>query len=233
MKLGADRKRIAILGSLTVLGGYLFYTNVLNDSGAPPAGQKSAARPAAVIPARPTVPAAASQDPARRVGSRVRASEEWHPTLKRRADDPLDPLSVDPTLRLELLAKVQAVQLDGGSRNVFQFSAPPPPPLPKEPKILPKTPAQLAQQAKPVNAGPPQPPPPPPIPLKYYGFSSARGPARKTAFFLDGEDILVAAEGEVVKRRYKVVRIGINSVVMEDTESKSQQTLPMQEEVVG
>ena len=122
-----------------------------------------------------------------------------------------------------------------GARSVFQFSAPPPPPLPKEPKIIPKTDVKAAAEPpKPVEAaGPPKPPPPPPINLKYYGFSSARGAPRKTAFFLDGEDILVAGEGDVVKRRYKVVRIGVNSVVMEDVDSKSQQTLPLQEDAAA
>jgi hypothetical protein len=73
-------------------------------------------------------------------------------------------------------------------------------------------------------------PPPPPITLKYYGFSSPPGAGTKTAFFLDGEDILVAKEGETVKRRYRVVRIGVTSVVMEDTDSKRQQTIPLAEE---
>ena len=60
-----------------------------------------------------------------------------------------------------------------------------------------------------------------------------RGENSRTAFFLDGEDILVATEGQVVKKRYRVVRIGTSSVVMEDTQSKTQQTLPLQEEAVG
>ena len=46
---------------------------------------------------------------------------------------------------------------------------------------------------------------------------------------MDGEDIVVAAEGEVIKKRYRVVRVGINSIVMEDMEFRSQQTLPLQE----
>jgi len=81
---------------------------------------------------------------------------------------------------------------------------------------------------------PPKPaePPPPPINLKYYGYSSAKD-NRKRAFFLDGDDILVAAEGETVKKRYRVVRIGVNSVVMEDTQFKHEQTLPLQEEAAG
>src|SRR5436190_1357783 len=54
---------------------------------------------------------------------------------------------------------------------------------------------------------PPQPepvkiePPPPPIPLKFYGYSTARNNGKKTAYFLDNEDILLASEGETVKRR--------------------------------
>jgi hypothetical protein len=68
--------------------------------------------------------------------------------------------------------------------------------------------------------------------LKYYGYSSAKD-NRKHAFFLDGDDILVAAEGETVKKRYRVVRIGVNSVVMEDTQFKHEQTLPLQEEAAG
>ena len=37
--------------------------------------------------------------------------------------------------------------------------------------------------------------------------------------------------GELVKKRYKVVRIGVNSVVVEDTQFKNhQQTLVLQQE---
>src|ERR1022692_1889198 len=95
--------------------------------------------------------------------------------------------------------------------------------LPPEPTATMKQDAQVAQMGPQLPPGPPPAPPPPqapPITLKYYGYSSARGDNRKHAFFLDGEDILVAAEGETVKKRYRVVRIGVNSVVMEDTQFK-------------
>jgi hypothetical protein len=143
-------------------------------------------------------------------------------------------MSIDPTLRLDLLAKVQAVDMQGGNRNLFQFSTAPPPPLPKEPIV--KVAGAGGKNPNQPPPGPPQPPPPPaapPILLKYYGYSSARGDNRKHAFFLDGDDILVAAEGDVVKKRYRVVRIGVNSVVMEDTQFKHEQTLPLQEEAAG
>jgi hypothetical protein len=130
---------------------------------------------------------------------------------------------------------VQAVELAGGSRNLFQFSTPPvkiealkgP-----EPKVVPK-PGSPAAQAGADPAKPTGPPPPAPINLKYYGFSTARNNGKKMAFFLDGDEISVAAEGDTVMKRYRVVRIGVNSVVMEDTESKRQQSLPLTEEQPG
>lgn len=234
MKLGAERKKVAILGALVLVGGYTFYTNVLSTPSAGPPAPRSTAPVPAASPAA-SVPAG----PVRRAIPGRTATQEFRPSLKRRPEDQIDPMQIDPTLRTDLLAKVQGVGVEGGSRNIFQFSAPPAPPLPKtpEPKIIPKTPGAAQTAGNGGNAaapsGPPPPPPPPPILLKYYGYSTQRADGKKRAFFLDGEDILVAGEGEVVKKRYKVVRIGINSVVMEDVESKRQQSLPLQEEAMG
>jgi hypothetical protein len=70
--------------------------------------------------------------------------------------------------------------------------------------------------------------------FKYYGFKVSKVSGRKQAFLLDGEDIIIAGENDAVKNsRYKVVRIGINSITIEDTQFKSSQTLPLQEETVG
>lgn len=143
----------------------------------------------------------------------------------KRAEDRIDPAKVDPTLRLDLLAKLQA-EPSGNGRNLFQFGPPPAKTPPKpEPTVIPKPGPVLPVTS---TAQPLAPPPPPPIPLRYYGFSSVPSTSAKTAFFLDGEEILVAKEGDTVKRRYRVVRIGASSVVVEDTESKRQQTLQME-----
>ena len=80
----------------------------------------------------------------------------------------------------------------------------------------------------------PPPPPPPAITLKFYGYSTPKVDGTKRAFFLDGDDIFVAAEGELVKKRYRVVQIGVNSVTMEDTEFKNnRQTIVIQPEAAG
>ena len=225
MKFGADPKKLAMLGVLVSLGGYSIYTNLFSNSSSPRERRSTpAATPAPMV--RP-----GNTTPVRRTATRGRNSEEFRPSLRRRAEDAIDPTTIDPTLRLDLLTKVQAVNVEGGSRNLFQFGAAPPPEAPEQegPRVVPKTPEQLAKEQEEANK-PPTPAGPPPINLKYYGYSNVRGEPRKKAFFLDGEDILVGAEGELVKKRYRVVRIGISSVVMEDTESKHQETLPLQAE---
>ena len=147
-------------------------------------------------------------------------------------------MTIDPTLRLDLLAKLQNEDPASGGRNLFQFGQPPPPKaeLPKgpEPKVVPSTfvgPRQPGVQNESAREAPT--PPPPPITFKYYGYSTARANGKRTAFFLDGDEILVAGEGDTVKRRYRVVRIGVSSVIMEDVESKRQQPLALAEEAGG
>jgi hypothetical protein len=92
----------------------------------------------------------------------------------------------------------------------------------------------------PRPAPPPPPPPvpasalpPPPITMKYYGLATKRIDGKKTAFFLDGEDILLATEGMTVKKRYKIVRINSESVVIEDTDVKREQTVKISEDAGG
>ena len=67
---------------------------------------------------------------------------------------------------------------------------------------------------------------------KEYHESLKNNIAELGAFFLDGEDIIVTWEGDMIKNRYKVVRVGVNSVEMEDTQFKSTQTLQLQEDAV-
>jgi hypothetical protein len=139
-------------------------------------------------------------------------------------------------LRLDLLAKVQTVSPQGGSRSLFQFGAPPAP-KPVEVAAIHPAPRMIGPEPPPKPAPPvvpPAPPPPPPITLKFYGFAKPKPDGQKRAFFMDGDEIFVAAEGELIKRRYRVVQIDVNSVVMEDTEYKNnRQTLILQQEFVG
>jgi hypothetical protein len=243
MKLGTEnRKKVGFLAALGLVAVYLLYTNVFSSSNGPGATPGPPAAPESVRTDAPAVPGEGTpgQNTARAEAPRAPDSnrnasrgrnEEFHPVLhSKRPEDRVDPMSIDPILRLDLLGKVQGVELAGGSRNLFQYGPPPVKELKgPEPKVVPQPVAPVLKaddQPKPI-------PPPPPINLKYYGFSTGRVNGKKTAFFLDGDEISVAAEGDTVKKRYRVVRIGVNSVLMEDTESKRQQSLPLTEDLPG
>jgi hypothetical protein len=161
---------------------------------------------------------------------------EFRPSLKPNKD--LDRASIDPTLRLDLLDDLQKVNVESSGRSLFEALSAPPVQvaknLPEPAKIIPTFKKYGPEPPpKPVEAVKPPEPPAPPIPLKFYGFIAPvkAGTGPKRAFFLDGEDIIVAAEGQLVKNRYKIVRIGLNSAVVSDTQFKNhEQTLPLVEE---
>jgi hypothetical protein len=235
-ELGAEPRKLAILGVLVVAAGYFFLSNrTPEESSAPPS---RTAQPAiSQEPATVARPATRNARQARNGGNRN--LKEFRPSLK--AKD-MDRSTIDPTLRLDLLAKLESVPVEGGGRSLFEFGKEPPPaPVSvKEPEPIKPKYAFVGPPAppKPVEVKPPPPPQAPPVPLKYYGFvNPQQTPGPKRAFFLDGEDIIVAAEGDLVKKRYKIVRIGVNSAVVQDTQfEKAQnkdQTLPLVEEQAG
>ena len=120
--------------------------------------------------------------------------------------------SLDPTLRFDLLKSSEDVTYNGSGRDIFQNQP--------EPVAIPPPVAPV------INRGPPPPPPPPPIPLKFYGFSGNKsGP--KQVFLSKGDDIFVAREGQIIDRRYKILKIGPNSVEVEDVLTNNRQTLPL------
>jgi hypothetical protein len=225
---------LAVLGALCL---YAFYSNVLaGPSGvsAPlPDATKSAA--ASATAGAPTIPStgAGEDAPTRKpVSTQRRNVEEFNPPYRRKGpENRIDTKTLDPTLRTDLLAKVQAVELAGGARNLFQFGPPP-----KPPEMLAGTEAivrPLIGPRRPPDKLPTPPPPvtpEPPIQLKYYGLSTVIRNGKKTAFLMDGDDIVIAAEGEMVKRRYRVIRILATTIQVEDTEGKRTVTLPITEE---
>ena len=232
MKVGAEPKKLLVLAGLLAVAGVAYYFSSKSDDVPPDA------RPAAKRTVRSSTPAGFSAPPVISQAPRLsrgaaRGSQEFRPSLKsRNPEERADPMTVDPTLRLDLLAKLLEVKLEGGHRSLFDFSPAPPPKTP-DVKIVPKTSQPGAAEAVAGAAGSaadPVKPPAPPIQLKFYGYISPVRQGVKRAFFLDGEEIYVASEGEVIKKRYKVVRIGVNSAVVEDLEYQHQQTLPLVEQ---
>lgn len=120
--------------------------------------------------------------------------------------------SLDPTLRLDLLAASEQTQYEGNGRNIFV----------SQPDVVIPQPIAPGASDAPNGGGPagstyhvPSPPMAPPIPLKFYGFASSPGEPKRI-FLKLGDDVFVAGEGEIVDRRYKVIRITPTSVQIQD-----------------
>jgi hypothetical protein len=233
-KVGAEPKKVALLVIiLAIAAAVYFYNRNPSEEGPttpPPVARRS---PAAV-------PYGGGAGRTERSSFRVAegagsGTREFKPSLKTKITDPS---AIDPTLHLNLLARLKNVTIDPSSRSLFEIGATPPP---TAAQLAAKEPAKIAiarpfvGPVRPHVAPPPPEPHAPPIPLKFYGFVDKTKAGDKRAFFLDGDDIVIASEGEMVKKRYKIVRIGINSAVVEDTQFKNnnQQTLPLVAELAG
>lgn len=125
------------------------------------------------------------------------------------------PRSLDPSLRYDWLKASEDTKYEGTGRNIFMAQAEIP--KPEGPGVTDKNGA---------SPGPTGPPPPPPITLKFFGFASKPGEPKKV-FLSEGEDVFIAAEGDIVDRRYRVLRIGPSSVDVEDVLNNNRQSIPL------
>ena len=129
---------------------------------------------------------------------------------------------LDPTLKMGPMLVTEGLVYSGSGRNIFSMtSVPVAVNIPK-----PIAPARPKGPVTPVVQQPMGPPPPPPIDLKFFGTATSANGNRR-AFLLHGEDVFLASAGDVVQRRYRVVSIAANSIVIEDLTNNNRQTLPL------
>ncbi|HLW55186.1 MAG TPA: hypothetical protein VKW06_20320 [Candidatus Angelobacter sp.] len=127
----------------------------------------------------------------------------------------------DPRLRTDILEASRKVKYEAGGRNIFRMEMP---------KIDPVKVA-VRQNREFIVPAPPTPTPtptPPPIPIIYYGYASHPGEPKR--IFLQKKDepgIFVAAQGDIVARRYRVVQIQPTTVTMEDVITNNRQPIPL------
>jgi hypothetical protein len=127
---------------------------------------------------------------------------------------------LDPTLRMEAMLVTESLVYSGSGRNIFSASSVPVD-IPK-----PIAPVRVKAGPPPPPPLPPPPPPPPPIDLKFFGTANG-GNGKRMAFLLHGEDVYLASDGEIVQRRYKVISVSANSILVEDMTNNNRQTLPL------
>lgn len=207
MKLGTENRNSVIIACLLGALAIFLVWRTFFSGGPVLAGKPTApVQPAVQTPAGPA---------ARRVGRRRGPRTPAAATTVT--------ASLDPRLRFDLLKSSENTEYKGTGRNIFRAESEPVIPKPVDNGLAKKT---NTPPPNPVPQPPPGPPPPPPIPLKYFGLGTRSGEARE-AFLLLNDDVFVAKEGEVVARRYKVVRINPNSVEIEDLLSNNTQTIPL------
>jgi hypothetical protein len=106
-------------------------------------------------------------------------------------------------------------------RNLFRFKPKPAPPAPPDPVA--RTPP-----ATPAMPGPPPPPAVPPIALKFITLIErpARG-SEKIALLSDGRGgpAIYGKEGDIIEGRYRIVRIGAESIEMSYLDGRGRQTI--------
>jgi hypothetical protein len=199
VNLGAENRKktmaAAILGGLAVIA--IAYQFISLSGGPPPlaTGNETAVN----------VPSASTRPTPRSSARHTTAS------ANKKAAAP----SLDPTLKLALLASSENTKYTGNGRNIFRAEEDIPKPIA----------SAVKEEAKKDNL-PPPPPPPPPINLKFFGFASKPGEAKRI-FLSKGEDVFIAGEGDIVDRRYKVVQIGPASVTIQDVLTNNTQQIPL------
>jgi hypothetical protein len=194
---GDDQKKAIAIGAFVALAVGVLYYQ-LSDSGSP-----SVPPPAPVVTSVST-----STHPATTAGTKPAMANTNAST------------QLDPTLKMGPMLVTEALVYSGNGRNIFSASS-----VPVEmPKAI--APARPKGPLAPVYVAPSGPPPPPPIDLKFFGTATS-GNGTRQAFLLHGEDVFLASAGDVVQRRYKVISVAANSIVVEDMTNNNRQTLPL------
>jgi hypothetical protein len=202
---GKERNKLIVGILLLAAGAYLAY-NAIFASPQPAAPAVKSQPPAARTnaPERPAMPSA------RRAGKGAAAKAPTGP--------------IDPKLRLDLLEKSASVAYEpGAGRNIFAFGVPPPPPAVKLPP-RPPAPAPFPMQ-NPNNSGGSM-ATQIAIPLKFFGTVNKPNDPVKTALLQQDDETFIAREGDIVNKRYRILKIGVNTIEVEDIVTKSRQVLP-------
>lgn len=128
------------------------------------------------------------------------------------------PATAVEAVHLDALSASRA-KPDEGTRDPFRFNAPPPaPPKPVTPPagqgaVTPGSPMALAT-----------PPGPPPMQLKFIGILKPTSTS-PIAVLTDGKNVFYGREGETIEGRYRIERIGVESVEMAWADGQGRQVI--------
>ncbi len=127
----------------------------------------------------------------------------------------------DPSLHPQGMELTEQLLYTGSGRNIFAATS-----MPLVPVAIPKPISSPRIQIVAPAPGYSGPPPLPPIDLRFFG-TATRADGTRQAFFLKGDDVFLASQGDVVSRRYKVGGVGATSVEITDLTNNNTQRLPL------
>jgi hypothetical protein len=197
VKLGAENKKKVVAMAVLVAIAILIGIRAVSSFGV--LGASTPTPPVAAVTPVPAATTTAAR-PAHKKGLAPQVREN----------------TLDPRLRTDILQASQKLEYEGGKRNIFRMEELPP--------VIPQPVAPVVINQPPP--GPPPPPPPPPITLRFFGFASRPGEPKKV-FLAEGTEVFVAKEGDIVDRRYRIVQINNNSVLVEDVLNNSRQSIQL------
>src|SRR5437879_9788937 len=200
-----QQKKGALIGAFVLLAAGILYYDFHDDS--PP-------RP--IAPALVSAPVKAA--PAAKTGTAVAVTPgRSGPAAKKLGTTSAQ---LDPTLRMQAMLVTESLAYSGSGRNIFSPNS--------MPVDIPKPIVAVRPKPGPPPPPPPPPgpPPPPPIDLKSFG-TATDADGKREAFLLHGDDVFLASDGEIVQRKYKVISISANSILVEDMANNNRQTLPL------
>jgi hypothetical protein len=132
----------------------------------------------------------------------------------------------NPNLHFEPVERARKTEYKSAGRNIFSAVAPPP--------LAPKPAKPNREPYKQPMPEPPLPPPPPPVlPVKFFGYGVVPNGTARLAFFTDGEEVYVVGEGEILQKRFRILKIGNASVEFEEISTGLHGTAPLQDQGAG
>lgn len=197
MKLTADQQKKLAVVAFVLLAGGILYYQLSDGTPTP--------RPAAPAPVAQQAPSVKRPGGSSNVATNLGSTSA----------------QLDPTLHMGPMLAAERVSYSGNGRNIFSANS--------APVEIPKPVASARPRggaAAPAITAPLGPPPPPPIDLKFFGTARSSD-GRLQAFLLHGQDVFLAKDGDIVQRRYQIITVGANSVVVEDKPNNNRQTLPL------
>lgn len=135
------------------------------------------------------------------------------------------PLGVEnPGLLTDEIDRARKTEYKGPIRNPFSMVAPPPPDQVKKDvkTVVPITPVveKPTQAFLPGN-------------LKFFGYGTIPNGTARRAFFTNGEDVYVVAEGETLLGRYRILRVNNANLEFEELPSGLRGTTILEEQPSG